>query len=213
MSSVAAFDSASSVRQALQARIGAMQSTKLEEQGFAVLPQLRSLLPRGLRRGSVYSISGSTTLALALMAEASRQGEWCGVLGEPDVGIEAAAEWGISLDRLVCVHDGGERWVTTLAAMTDVLGLVIARPPRALRSLSPAESSRLSARLRQSRSSVLVLGDWPEAEASLRVAKTEWSGLGAGHGNLGSRRMRIDVRGRGGEGALRQATLVVPVRP
>ena len=213
MSSVAALDSASSVRQALQARIGAMQSTRLEEQGFPVLPQLRSLVPRGLRRGTVYSIAGSTTLALALVAEASRQGEWCGILGEPDVGVEAAADWGIALDRLVCVADAAERWVTTLAAMTDVLSLVIARPPRGLRSLTPAESSRLSARLRQSRSSVLILGEWPEAEGSLRVASTQWSGLGSGHGNLGSRRMRIEVRAKNGGGGPRQATLEIPVRP
>ncbi|RAO63431.1 hypothetical protein LUPAC06_00157 [Micromonospora saelicesensis] len=73
-----------------------------------VVPELTGLLPnRGLRRGSTIAVaagqprrSGGTSLMLALLAEASRAGSWCAVVGVPTFGAGAAAELGIALDRL-----------------------------------------------------------------------------------------------------------------
>ena len=56
-------------------------------------PELTGLLPnRGLRRGSTVAVatgqprrSGGTSLMLALLAEASRAGSWCAVVGVPDL--------------------------------------------------------------------------------------------------------------------------------
>jgi hypothetical protein len=210
MSAAPLIDSSAIVRQQLQARIAGMQATRLDEDSFSVRPEMRSLLPSGLRRGAVYAIEGSTSVALALMAAPSAQGEWCGVLGMPDLGLEAAAGWGIDLDRLAWVDDPGERWLTTVAAMCDVLGIVLARAPR---SVSPAETSRLAARLRQSRSTLLLLGDWPQAESTLRVVSASWRGLGTGYGHLTDRQLRVEVRGRNGSDVLRLGRVEIAGRP
>ncbi|KQP57880.1 hypothetical protein [Agreia sp. Leaf283] len=207
MNSVAAVESPASVRQALQARISSMQSTRLDDDAFPVLPKMRGVLARGLRRGTVYSLTGSTSLALALVAAASQQGEWCGVLDVPDLGLEAAAGWGIDLDRLVWVSDPGERWMSTVGAMADVLGLVIVRPPT---RVSASESSRLSARLRQARSTMLVLGDWPQSESEITVVSSSWTGLGDGHGHLADRRLDVEVRQGQRAGAPRRSQLRIP---
>src|SRR3954469_25369426 len=81
-----------------------------------VLPELSGLLPsRGLRRGSTVAVatgqsapaSGGTSLLLALLAAASRSGSWCAVVGVPALGVLAAAESGVVLDRLVLVAPPG----------------------------------------------------------------------------------------------------------
>jgi hypothetical protein len=210
MSSVAAVDSSASVRQALQARISSMQSTRLDDDAFPLLPLMRGLFPRGLRRGTVYSVTGSTSLALALVAAASQQGEWCGVLDVPDLGLEAAAGWGIDLERLVWVSDPGDRWMSTVGSMADVLGLVIVTAPR---RVSDSEASRLAARLRQTRSTMIVLGDWPQSESQIRVVSSSWTGLGEGHGLLVDRHLDVEVRQGQGAGAPRRSRLHVPAEP
>lgn len=80
-----------------------------------VLPELSWLLPgRGLRRGTTVAVAagqplggaggvaqpGGASLVLALIAEASRSGSWCAVVGVPTFGALAAADAGIALDRL-----------------------------------------------------------------------------------------------------------------
>lgn len=180
------------IRDELQARIQSMQATRLEERVLPMLPLVAGLIPGGLRQGSVYSVTGSTTLAMAMLAAPSADGAWCGVLGLPHFGTEAAAGWGIDLDRLVLVPTPGQQWMTVAAAMTDVLGVVVASGPT---QVSAAEASRLSARLRQRGSTLLVLGEWPGADARLRVTDSSWRGLGDGHGHLTERQLEVETRG------------------
>jgi hypothetical protein len=207
MSSVAALESPASVRQALQARISSMQSTRLDDDAFPLLPLMSAVLPRGLRRGAVYSVTGSTSIALALVAAASQQGEWCGVLDVPDLGLEAAAGWGIDLERLVWVSDPGDRWMSTAGSMADVLGLVIVAAPR---RVSDADASRLVARLRQTRSTMIVLGDWPQSETQISAVSSSWMGLGDGYGLLVDRHLDVEVRHGQGAGAPRRTRLHLP---
>ena len=195
------------LQQELQARIRSMQATRLDERALPTLPALRPLLPGGLLQGSAYSVSGSTTLAMALLAAPSAQGAWCGVLGMPDFGTEAASRLGIDLERLVLVPTPGPQWLTVAAAMTDVLGVVIARAPS---RVAPAETSRLGARLRQRGSTLIVLGDWPGADATLTVIGSRWRGLGAGFGYLSTRQLEVEASGRGGMHRPRRAKLTLP---
>lgn len=205
--SVALAPSPARTRDDLQARITQMQSTKLEERGLPVLPSLRALLPNGLRPGVSYSVTGSTALALAMLAGPSAQGAWCGALGMPELGTEAAAMLGIELSRLVLVPLPGAQWLTVAAAMTDVLSVVIARAPG---QIGDAEASRLSARLRQRGSTLIVLGAWPHAEASLAVTHSSWSGLENGHGYLAGRELLVEVTGRGGPAGSRARRVRLP---
>ncbi|OFI39443.1 hypothetical protein BIU82_14020 [Arthrobacter sp. SW1] len=178
----------------LQTRIHLMQGRRAREHSLPVVPALKRVLPAGLRPGGVYSLQGSMSLAMALLAGPSLNGAWCGVMGLPDFGVEAAAGFGVALDRLVLVPDPGERWLQVLAAMTDVLPVVLACAPA---RTAPADAARLGARLRERGSVLLVAGNWPQSEAVLRVSGQDWEGLGQGHGHLSRQELRVEVALRG----------------
>src|SRR5438045_7854220 len=178
----------------LQARIRAMQATKLDSRALDTSPTVAGLLPTGsLKTGVAYSIEGSTSLAMALMAGPSQAGAWCGVVGVPTFGTEAAAAAGIDLERLALVPYPGDQWLPVTAALADVLTVVLVRPP-----LTPSDGNvaRLMGRLRERGTTLIVLGQWPGAEARLEVTRNEWSGLGLGHGYLRSRQLGVGVTSR-----------------
>ena len=84
--------------------------TLAREQRLPVLGPLEPLLPDGgLRRGITVSvgsapgIGGATSLALALAAGPSISGSWVAAVGVPSLGLAAAAELGIDLERFVLV--------------------------------------------------------------------------------------------------------------
>jgi hypothetical protein len=165
---------------------------------FPVRPELARLLPhRGLRRGTAVAVApgrGGTTLLLALLAEASRAGSWCGVVGWPELGGLAAAELGVALPRVVAVHDPGGQWPAVTAALLDAADLVVLRPPD---RVDPRDVRRLSARARERRATLLTAGDWPGAELCLSIVDSIWHGLGRGAGQLRGREVTIRAEGRG----------------
>jgi hypothetical protein len=115
----------------LQARIRSMQATKLDTRLMPTHPAIAKLLPgNGLQQGSTYSIDQSTTLLMALLAGPSAAGSWCGVVGVPEFGVEAAESFGIDLDRLVLVPRPGDQWLAVTAAVADVMSVVVTRPPK-----------------------------------------------------------------------------------
>jgi len=167
------------------------------------------LLPGGaLRPGAVYSVDGSVTLVLALLAGPSLAGSWCGIIGLADLGAEAAASFGIDLARLVLVPAPGDQWLTVTAALADVLPVVAVRPTR---RVSETKASRLGARLRQRGCTLLVAGEWPQAEARLSLRQNTWTGLGAGHGHLTGRDAIVAASVR--SGSPRTARLALPSEP
>jgi hypothetical protein len=176
--------------------------TLAERQVLPVLEPLAPLFPAGgLRRGSIVAISPSgpggaaTSLALATVAAASGQGSWVAVVGVPALGLVAAAELGVALDRLalVDVPDRGS-WPSAVAALVDAVDLVLLGPTR----VRPGDARRLGARARERGSVLVPVGfEWPEApDVSLTVDAGRWEGLGAGHGHLQARRVRVGATGR-----------------
>jgi len=140
------------------------------------------LLPEGgLRAGAVYSFAPSMPLVTALLAEPSKTGAWCAVIGMPELGIEAAAEAGVDLSRLAIVPHPGERWLGVASAIAEVVGVVALRPGA---RIGDRDASRLSARLRERGTVLLVEGSWQQAEAAIGVEELAWSGLGQGHGYI-----------------------------
>ncbi|WP_345062671.1 hypothetical protein [Leifsonia kafniensis] len=193
---------------ALQERIQGMQATKLSTTALPTLPALADILPGGaLREGAAYSIDGSTTLVMALLAGPSQSGAWCGVVGLPNFGAEAATRFGIDLERLVLVPAPGEQWLTVTAALVDVLTVVVTRPPR---KASDADVARLGARLRQRGCALIVVGEWPQSEAQLRVTSSRWSGVGRGHGLLTGREVTVSSSGRTGFARANSTRLWLP---
>jgi hypothetical protein len=179
----------------LQARIRGMQATRLDSKAVPTHPALEAVLPGGtLREGTVVQVEGSTTLLMALLAGPSASGRWVAVTGMPEFGVEAAARFGIALERLVLVPDPGRQWLTVVAALADVIPVVAVRP---VGRVAPAETSRLQARLRQRGTTLLVAGEWPGSDASLALETSEWRGLERGHGNLIEREVVVRAAGRG----------------
>jgi len=179
------------------------------EQLLPVAPALAGLLPGGgLRRGSTVAVSGSTSLALALVATASQAGSWCAAVGLPSLGLVAAAELGLDLSRLALVASPGPAWPTVAAALVDALDLVIVAAPRRVRL---ADARRLAARARE-RGAVLVPvgGSWPQPDVLLEVDEGRWEGLGSGHGHLRRRRVTVVSGGRGAAARPRRAGLWLP---
>ncbi|WP_211223200.1 hypothetical protein [Propionicicella superfundia] len=159
-----------------------------------VPPGLAGLLPdAGLRPGSAYTLDTAGVLLLALLAEPSRAGSWCGAVGLPELGAEAAGQAGVALDRLVLVPAPGRRWLSVVAALAEVLSVIAVHPGNAV---SPADAARLAARLRDRGAALLVVGEWPRAEAALRVDAPRWSGVGAGHGHLTGREATLTITSR-----------------
>lgn len=153
--------------------------------------EVAGLLPdAGLRPGSAYALGSAGALLHALLAEPSRAGTWCGIVGMPELGLEAAHQAGVVLDRLVLVPQPGPRWLSAVAALAEVLGVVAVRPSG---SVAPADAARLASRLRDREATLLVVGDWPRAEAVLRVEEPRWFGVGSGHGNLTQREVTLTI--------------------
>jgi hypothetical protein len=168
------------------------------------------VLPGGaLREGAVVQVQGSITLLMAALAGPSASGRWVAVAGIPEFGVEAAARFGIELERLVLVPEPGRQWLTVAAALADVIPVVAVRPAG---RLAPAEAARFAARLRQRGTLLLVDGEWPGSDARLELEHSDWSGLERGHGHLAEREVVVRVTGRGevGRGGLRRLRLPGP---
>lgn len=197
----------------LRAGIDRLEGAGQEHRHLPVLPALAELLPGGgLRRGGSYAVTGSTGLALALLAGPAAEGAWCGVVGLPALGVPAAAELGIELSRLVLVPAPGPQWLTATATLLDAFDVVVVAPPADRQGARPSDGEvrRLSARVREREAVLLVLGSWPGCVARLTVRGQQWTGLGVGHGRLTARRLDVEVSGRGGAGRPRRAALWLP---
>lgn len=143
-----------------------------------------------LRAGAAYSVD-SATLALALLAGPSRAGGWCGVVGVPDFGAEAAVALGVDLERTVLVPDAGEQWLEVTAALVDVATVVVVKPPG---RVVASAAEKLAARLRKRGAALVAWGDWPRCEVRLTTREPAWTGLGDGHGHLRARRLVVEAQ-------------------
>lgn len=145
----------------------------------------------GLRRGSTLvveaapGVSGASSLALSLLAKPAAEGATCAVVGLPGLGLLAAAELGVALERLVVVPDPGQRSAAVVAALLEGFDVVLAGFPA---GLPAATARRLSARAKERRSVLIVAGrgvgapsasgpaqSWGEApEARLVAVASTW---------------------------------------
>jgi hypothetical protein len=178
------------------------------------VPGLAHLLPGGgLRRGSTIAVSGGagggTSLALAVAAGPSGAGSWCAAIGTPPLGLVAAAEMGIALERFPLIRATGRAWVRTVAAALEAFDVILAWPAR---GVSTEEARRLTA-LGRERGAVLVTcgSGWPDrTDLRLEAVRSEWIGLERGHGRLRAHRIEVAVVGRGAASVERRTALWLP---
>lgn len=184
-------------------------ATAAQERTLPLLPVLAAMVPQGaVQRGSVVGCEGgaAVSLALAVAAGPSQHGAWVAVAGLPTLGLAAAAEAGVVLERLVAVTEpvdaqgavrpfDDEVWADLLATCIDGFDVVVLGP--GTQQVRPATARRLVARL-QARGAVAVQVGAPVFGADLRFecTATEWSGLGDGHGVAEARRARLELSGR-----------------
>lgn len=174
----------------------AAEDARIAGEALPVASELASVLPWGsLRRGSTLAVHGSTSLLLALLADATSAGSWAAVVGMPDLGIVAASELGVRVDRLALVPRPGARFADVVAALLDGMDLVAVASPGE-RSKSQLRQ-RLSTRARHRRAVLLGFGSWPGADANVRFVAGRWSGAEDGAGYLRDRDVAVQVDGRG----------------
>jgi hypothetical protein len=190
--------------------------TLTRERRLPVLPALEGLVPGGgLRRGTTVSVGsavgGATSLALALVAEASQRGSWVAGVGLPSLGLVAADELGVALERLVLVAaPERDAWGGVVAALVDGFDLVVLHAGRT--GVRPADARRLVARARERGAVLLQLGSgWAEAaDVQLEVTRARWEGIDDGHGRLLARKVRVVGGGRGEAAQPRRLDLWLP---
>jgi hypothetical protein len=156
----------------------------------------------GLVRGRTLACQGpaATSTALALVAPAIRAGGWLAMIDLPTIGLDAAGESGIPLERIVAIGTGGEpgrssRWPDVVAAAADGFEVLLVRVPA---DLSASAVRKLGVRLRQRDVVTIVLGDPGgfACDGTLLTDAVQWSGLGDGHGHLRERRVTVQATGR-----------------
>jgi hypothetical protein len=197
-------------------------TTLARDQLLPVLPALEPLLPgAGLRRGSTLSVDGpaATSLALAAAAAASQDGSWVAAVGFPSLGLLAAAELGVALERFVLVaspdtEPGPDNetaaWSAAVAALVDAFEVVLVQ---ATHRIGGRDGRRLAARTRERDAVLVQVGSapWPEgADVTLTVTDSTWEGLGEGFGHLRARRVTVTGGGRRDAARPRQAELWLP---
>jgi hypothetical protein len=162
---------------------------------------------------------GATSLALAMAAGPTGAGSWVALVGLPALGLAAAAELGLALERVAVIDaPPPDTWATVVGALTGAFDLIVFGAPARASSVpvKAADVRRLTARARE-RGTVLVQVDtaaasvdgvgadvrpkraaWSAFEADLRlvVVASRWQGLGTGHGHLEGRQVTVEVTGR-----------------
>ncbi len=169
--------------------------------------QLRSLLPGGLKRGSVVQVTGSTALMLEMLAAASTEELWTAIVGQPHLGILAAAEAGVELQRLILVPNPGPDAVLALSALLDGVDILIVGPNAVL---LPSDRRRLTARARERGTVIIATATWPGTQVELNVTGVRWRGLDMGTGRLQSRELRVERTGRGSAAQRTHVDVVLP---
>ncbi|MFD0276294.1 hypothetical protein ACFVHB_20660 [Kitasatospora sp. NPDC127111] len=175
-----------------------------------VLPALREVLPEGgLRRGTAVSVGGGDLGLLLALAAGVREsdGGWAAAVGLPELGLAAAAGYGLDLRRLLVADDPGPHWAEVVSVLAGAVELIMLRPDG---PVAPKPAARLAAVLRRSGCVLLVAGPWPGAELRLGVRSGRWFGLGDGHGQLTGRQVEVVAEGRGSAVRGRTARLWLP---
>lgn len=177
----------------------------------APLPVVAPLAPlfgeAGLVRGRTVACTGDAALstALALSAAATRAGSWLAVVGVPNLGIAAAIEAGVAVERIVLAQPprASREWVATVAALVEGFEVLIVATPT---SLSASDARRLQTRV-MARQAVLIVVDLPAlssvGEASVFASDIDvhantvsWSGIERGAAHITQRTVQVRVNGR-----------------
>ncbi|MEB3983055.1 hypothetical protein OQ968_17485 [Mycobacterium sp. 663a-19] len=167
-----------------------------ESESRLPLPRwLAESLPVPLPRGTVAVLSGARSLLLGMVAAVTAAGGNVAIVGQPDIGLLAAAEMGADLSRLAVIPDPGTDPVEVAAVLVDGMDLVVLGLGG--RRVPHTRARAVVARARTKGCTLLVTdGDWQGAPTRLaaRVCGYEITACGRpGFGRIG--RVRLQVSG------------------
>lgn len=209
------------------------------ERHLPVDESLEPLLFGGaLTLGSTVGVAGcgAVTLAVALLARASREGAWTAAIGFGGagrggrgdrqggaLGVRALAERGVSLERWVHVDAAGRCSASVLGAAISGFDVVLLGPDALGRGdLTGSVERQLRARLRQ-HGTVLMSVSSPSTpstatgaaagvplDVTITVERTKWEGLADGYGRLLARQADVRVEGRAAAAKRRRLLMWLP---
>jgi hypothetical protein len=163
------------------------------ESQLALPPWLADLLPVPVPRGTVAVLSGARSLLLSVVAAVTAAGGNAAIVGQPDIGLLAAAEMGADLSRLAVIPDPGTDPVEVAAVLVDGMDLVVLGLGG--RRVPPTRARAVVARARNKGCTLLVTGgDWQGAPTRLaaRVCGYEITAEGRpGFGRIGGVRLQV----------------------
>jgi hypothetical protein len=138
-----------------------------ESESQLVIPQwLAESLPVQLPRGTVAVLSGARSLLLGMVAAVTAAGGNVAIVGQPDIGLLAAAEMGADLSRLAVIPDPGTDPVEVAAVLIDGMDLVVLGLGG--RRVPQTRARAVVARARLKGCTLLVTdGDWQGAQTRL----------------------------------------------
>jgi hypothetical protein len=138
-----------------------------ESESQLTIPQwLAESLPVQLPRGTVAVLSGARSLLLGMVAAVTAAGGNVAIVGQPDIGLLAAAEMGADLSRLAVIPDPGTDPVEVAAVLIDGMDLVVLGLGG--RRVPQTRARAVVARARLKGCTLLVTdGDWQGAPTRL----------------------------------------------
>lgn len=163
---------------------------------------LAEVLPDSLPRGTVAVISGARSLQLSMVAAVTAEGGHVAIIGQPDVGLLAAAEMGADLSRIAVIPEPGADPVEVAAVLMDGMDLVVLGLGG--RTVPATRARAVVARARQRGCTLLVTdGDWQGASARLHAHVSGYEIAGGrdgtptpGCGRISRVRLAMRARGR-----------------
>jgi len=171
-----------------------------------VPPELRAMFPEGgLVRGRTVLCSGDAAVVMALrvVSSATQAGSWLGIVGVHNVGVQAASEHGVALQRVVFVQPASSRteWVSTVAAAADGFDVLMLEVPH---GITAADARRVQTRIQARRNALVLIGATQQSavqsvfqpDVIMNTATTQWHGIERGAGHVQGRDVQVAVSGR-----------------
>ncbi|MGB8387665.1 hypothetical protein [Mycobacterium sp.] len=163
------------------------------EAGLALPQWLADSLP--VPRGTVAVCSGARSLLLSMVAAVTAAGGNAAIVGQPDIGLLAAAEMGADLGRLAVIPDPGTDPVEVAAVLVDGMDLVVLGLGG--RRVPQTRARAVVARARQKGCTLLVTdGDWQGAPTRLQARVCGYEITAGGRPGFGRiSKVRLQVSG------------------
>jgi hypothetical protein len=169
------------------------------ESRLALPRWLAESLPVPLPRGTVAVLSGARSLLLSMVAAVTAAGGNVAIVGQPDIGLLAAAEMGADLSRLAVIPDPGTDPVEVAAVLIDGMDLVVLGLGG--RQVPQTRARAVVARARNKGCTLLVTdGDWQGAPTRLaarvrgyEIASASSGAPAPGFGRIS--RVRLQISG------------------